>query len=149
MLKLLRPRETFEGSRRPLSPTVYTLFNPVSCPNIGVHLTEGDCFYQPASGIELDIWCAVDTVHRGYFVFWEQQEEASFWTSLEERSRDGAICDVSEHARPAQACACALHTVTGCRVPYSECGKSLLDSPSIRGPTITFIETSQHFGETP
>jgi len=33
----MRPRETCEGSRGPLSPITYTLINPVCCPNIGVH----------------------------------------------------------------------------------------------------------------
>jgi len=37
MNKLQRPRETWEGSRGPLSPT--TLFNPSSCPEDGVHFT--------------------------------------------------------------------------------------------------------------
>jgi hypothetical protein len=67
----------------------------------GAH-PEGDCFYQSASGIELDIWFALDTIHRGYFVFGAHQSEADFWNCVEGLSRDGEICDVSEYARPAR-----------------------------------------------
>ena len=37
VIKLLRPRQPFEGAGGPLSPTDYTLFNPVRCPKNGVH----------------------------------------------------------------------------------------------------------------
>ncbi|HYE18975.1 MAG TPA: hypothetical protein VEA69_11055 [Tepidisphaeraceae bacterium] len=62
----------------------------------------GDCCYTSASGPELDIWFALDTVHRGYFVFGVAADEAGFWTSVEGLSRDGEIGDVAEYARPAQ-----------------------------------------------
>lgn len=62
----------------------------------------GDCFYQSASGVELDIWFSLDTVHTGYFVFGAHQDEASFWTSVEELSRDGKIRPITDYARPAK-----------------------------------------------
>jgi hypothetical protein len=63
---------------------------------------EGDCFYEPVSNIDLVIWFALDAVHPGYFVFGVHSDEASFWQYIEQLSRDGEICPITDYARPAQ-----------------------------------------------
>jgi hypothetical protein len=65
-------------------------------------LPKGNCFYESTSGVDLAIWFALDTVHRGYFVFGVHRDEASFWQHIEELSRDGEICPITDYARPAK-----------------------------------------------
>jgi hypothetical protein len=65
-------------------------------------LPGGDCFHKRASGVDLAIWFALDTVHPGYFVFGVHPDEARFWHHIEELSRDGEICPITDYARPAK-----------------------------------------------
>jgi hypothetical protein len=62
---------------------------------------EGDIFYEGTSGVELDVWLVFDTVHKGYFVFGGQADEASFWTWLQDVSESGEVCELSAYPRPA------------------------------------------------
>lgn len=64
-------------------------------------LPEGDCFYEPASSLKLNIWFALDLVHRGYFVFGIHPDEASFWNCVEDISTDGYACPIGDYERPA------------------------------------------------
>ncbi len=54
------------------------------------------------SGIDVPIWFALDAVHPGYFVFGVHPDEASFWQSIEELSRDDAVCPITVYAHPAR-----------------------------------------------
>ncbi|WP_190516379.1 hypothetical protein [Leptolyngbya subtilissima] len=65
-------------------------------------LPAGDCFYETASDINVPIWFALDAVHPGYFVFGMHPNEATFWQSIEELSRDGEICPITDYIRPAK-----------------------------------------------
>jgi|SRR5262245_690779 len=63
---------------------------------------DGDVFYGDASSVEVEIWLTFDTVHKGYFVFGVQYEEAHFWEALKELHEHGEVCDLAEYSRPAQ-----------------------------------------------
>jgi hypothetical protein len=63
---------------------------------------DGDVFHGDASGIEVEIWLTFDTVHKGFFAFGIQPEEARFWDALQEIHELGEVCDLTEYSRPAQ-----------------------------------------------
>src|SRR5262249_31549115 len=63
---------------------------------------DGDVFYGDASSIEVEVWLTCDNVHKGYFVFGVQPDEARFWGSLREMHELGEVCDLAEYSRPAQ-----------------------------------------------
>ena len=63
---------------------------------------EGDIFYGDESGVELEIWLALDAVHNKHFVFGVHADEASFWRSLEDAHALGEVCDLSHYSRPAE-----------------------------------------------
>jgi hypothetical protein len=63
---------------------------------------DGDVFYGDTTRTEVEIWLAFDTVHKGYFVFSVQADEAGFWESLREMHELGEACDIAVYSKPAQ-----------------------------------------------
>lgn len=63
---------------------------------------EGDIFYEDGSGIEIEIWMSLDTVHPGHFIFGDQADVTQFWNSLQEMYELGEVSHAAEYSPPAQ-----------------------------------------------